>query len=663
MTKPAHVFGSHSLDKSKWDQLSDDEKMELVEIDRLIGGLAFHNNMIISSSEDGSIRSTSMNGEIKIIAEFDLPINFISLNQDKTLLLACCDDGKVYVYETVHFSRLYQLDGMDDSGVRKAVFSNNGNILVSANSGQVGIWNVENGKMKMFKKHKAAVDAIAIHPQKEIAVTNDMEGRTIVWDMEKLKVIKELTDKKGVYVAGILQYGANSVCWTDEYLILGNETIEIYDHEFKKIHQIKGLPHSPMGMTIMNGILWGGSNYLKGWELGTWKEIFSQNIKSSIYSISHDHNNMLLTGHAEGEISVWDMGSLEKKEIPMAHSGSVKFVISNDEYMITAADDKSIIVWDKTCKPVKRYFGIEREIGVCCFLSKEEIVIIDDTYAKVLNIQSMEITRQVKLGKYFTYEGSFLYGDELYISSVSNYPRILNLKTWKLSEVPFKTALYDSSQIINGQLIYCGYTSVPDEFTKKFRGKRKDDSLVEAPLVLFDLNSKTFLKEFWFAADNCFAGYEDDEEDLYAHHAIFNQDTIVAGYSTGEIAKWDIASGGFLLSEYGFEDGINRLYATTKGNYVVATPPSYEAIVLDKDLNVITGVEFETPIMVKHYSAINNQVIISNENEGEILFLDADTMEVERRESYTEYLYEVHEFNGKYFMFGNGNFSVYDIKI
>lgn len=668
MIKPVIAFYPHWPKTSWFSRLFSKllslfrKKKDTKRAGQFIGGLILFQGKILSCSEDHTIRITSLEGKTKVIAKFDLPVNYISLNADQSLMLACSDDGKVYVYETGSFKKIKVLEGLDQSGVRKAEFTAKGNVVAAANSGQAAVWNMQTGAVQIFSEHKVTVDAIIVHPKKEIAITNDMTGLTLAWNLETLKVIRRVTEPKGKFIKGIFHYGANACCSNGQYMAFGAEEIEVFDYDFNLVHTIKGLPYSPQGMTICNGTLWAGSHYLKGWKLDSWKEVFSQDMRPPVFSmIPVPHRNLIITGHEYGLVYVWDTADMIQDEVAIAHMSFVNCVISDDEHMVTSGeDDKSIIVWDKNSNATGRYFGAERMIGLCGFLSADEILFVDESCAQVLNIKTLQVIRKVTLSNYFRFKDCIRNNDELFLLGALEYPGILNLATFELKEIPYKTSFTQFSNRLGDEIAVCGYARVPNGMKDSFKPRNENEELLEAPVVILNLASGTITKEFWFNPAYPFGVKTDGKEEVYPVSAFLEPDFITAGYNDGSIVKWDRHNGKYKVSAYKSEEGMEGIYVTPKGNIVVATFPAHQLVVLNRNLEIEKMLEFKTSVWARFYDAEKNTVIVADTVTQEVLFFNADTLELTRRERFKDPR-KIYKFAEQYYMFSSREWSHFGV--
>ncbi len=653
MAKPRFTFNTHTLPYHNWGKLSPEEKDVLLSRERFVGGICWLNDYIISSSEDGTIRITAADGISKIIDQSEHAFNYIALNHNQQLLLACSDDGNIYLYETAHFTKVHKLTGLDKSGVRKASFSRAGHVIAGSNSGHLGIWHLESGRSAFFNDHEATVNAVAVHPEKEMAISNDMSGRTLIWDLHEMKMVKELTEKRGAFFKGLNHFGANTALWNHDFLILADDELRIYNNEFEQVHVIKGMAFAPSDIQVFDGILWAGGDFLKGWKTDNWEEVFSKRQKENIYSMDIDPDGILYTGDQEGHICVWAIKELLETEFRYSHGGSVTHVIDNKDYLVTSSDDKSIIVWNKDGTGVSRYLSNDSKIAVCSFISPHQIVIIENNAARLLNLESMTIEKEVEICRYVKMQYSFIKDNLLYFSMVCQFPRILNLENFTLEEIRFRTAIYHFSNIIDNKIIGCGYPAFPDEYKDFDLDKRKpDEELREAPVVLIDLETNQVIKEFWLKGTEIYGHWKKDS--IYPSCAYQEKDWFIVGYSDGQIAKWRKDGDRPELLIHPAKGYVLNIHKTKNNDYVVSSAPDYPLMIIDENLQIVQNRKLSTNASIKYFDQEKNIAVVSEREIKQVLFFEADSQEYLGNVEYAHMLDKVYKSGEVYYIFGGG---------
>jgi WD40 repeat protein len=659
--KPIEVYDTHVLYKEHLNGLKKKEREELTHRDRFVGGLCYIKGYIISASEDGTIRVTMPGGSTKVLEQHDLAVNYIALNHDHSQLLACNDDGLVYIYNMRTFELIDTMRGLDSSGVRKAAFSRKGKIIAATNSGQLGIWDLEKGTHKIFDAHiDKTVDALVTHPTKEIAVSNDMSGVTLVWDLETEEITKTISEQTGHFIAGMFHHGANSAYWSDDYLILGGPTVQVFNNAFELLHEFRGFAFPPRGLCVQDGTVWGSGDYIKAWSLETGEELCSKKQKDDVFSIAIDNEGHLFTGHKDGSVKKWELSEMLNSKPVIEHGGDVEHILANDTYIITASEDHSIIIWNAQGKGLSRYYGVDHRIAVAGFVSENSIAIVDDRVMKILSIPALAVEKTIDLHQYFMFQSGFDFGDDLYFSGVGQVPMILNKKTLERTEIRHKTTLYEYSNVLNDCVMINGYTSLSDEFEPEIAKSLNMDpdhedyslEILEAPIVQFNVKSKTIEHTYWLGEDNRYGTWEDDS--LYPTVCHQFDDYFIAGYCDGKIARWRYGADKPEKIIRPSEHYVDALYPTTEGYLMINCLPDAPLMLLDHDLYTVQEADFSGTVSIRHFDvALNRAVIVDHDNYG-VLFIDGTTLAVTKRVKTHDLADKVVRMGDNYYAFAGG---------
>ena len=499
-----------------------------------VSSLVIVGDKVITCSEDAQLLLTSPTEGTVLLEQHELPINHVALNQDKSLLLACSDDGSIYVYETQQFELQWRVEGFDDTGIRKAFFGVNQKIIAACNSGQVGIYDLETGKLALFDTHTATIDAIAVHPSKPLALTNDMSGKTLIWELQSNTVIHTLIEERGVFFKGLHHFGAHCALWTEAYIIIGHDELLIFNHDYRLLHKIKGFQFPPGELCLQdNNILWAAGNALMAWNLKTLEKRCHLAQKPGIRSAQLDANSaQLVTGHRDGQLKRWNCQALLSERHIIQHNGQVEFYTIGEEYIATAARDKTIIIWDREGQPIYQYYSNDERIAVIQFQHTYQLLFIEHSELKILNVLS-KTTRTIRaIGDKLYVRYIAIFDHLAIISSVSDYPRLLNLITFDLTPLPYDLALYECSKRMDGKIAFNGYTSDAKEF-------KKEDGIrpLDAPVVIYDFQENAFQQALWLETPNQRGNWRLDN--FYPSVTLYEKERLITGYSNGTIAIWD----------------------------------------------------------------------------------------------------------------------------
>ncbi len=498
-----------------------------------VSSLVIVGEKVITCSEDAQLLLTSPTEGTVLLVQHEMPINHLALNQEKSLLLACSDDGSIYVYETQGFELQWRIEGFDDTGIRKAFFGSNQKIIAACNSGQVGIYDVETAQLALFDTHQATIDAIAVHPSKPLALTNDMSGKTLIWELQNNTVIHTLIEERGVFFKGLHHFGAHCVLWTEEYIIIGHDELLIFNHDYRLLHKIKGFQFPPAELCLQDNILWAGGNALMAWNVETLEKHCHLTQKSAIHSVQFDPDTaQLVTGHRDGELKRWNFQNLLAERHIIRHNGEVEFYTIGKEYIATAARDKTIIIWDREGQPIYQYYSNDERIAVIQFQYTYQLLFVEHSELKVFNVV-FKTTRTIRsIGDKLYINHIAIFDRMAIISAVSEYPRLLNLMTFHLTPLSYDLALYQCSNRMDGKIAMNGYTS-------DAKSVKKEDGLdpLEAPVVIYDVQENAFQQALWLETPNRRGNWR--EKKLYPSVTLYEKERLITGYSNGTIAIWD----------------------------------------------------------------------------------------------------------------------------
>ena len=498
-----------------------------------VSSLAIVGDGVITCSEDAQLLLTSPTEGTVLLEQHEQPINHVALNQDKSLLLACSDDGSIYVYETGEFELQWRVEGFDDTGIRKAFFSRNQKIIAACNSGQVGIYDIETAQLALFDTHKVTIDAIAVHPSKPLALTNDMSGKTLIWDMQSNTVIHTLTKERGRFFKGLHHFGAHCALWTEEYIIIGHDELLIFNHDYRLLHKIKGFQFPPAELCLQDDILWAAGHALIAWNVKTLEKRGHLPQKPDIRSAQFDPDTaQLVTGHRDGQLKRWNGQALLAERHIIQHNGQLRFYAIGKEYIATAARDKTIIIWDREGQPIYQYYSNDERIAVIEFQYTYQLLFVEHSELKVLNVLLKSVRTIRSIGDKLHINHITIFDRMAIISAVSEFPRLLNLMTFNLTPLPYDLALYDCSNRLDGKIAFNGYTS-----DAKSAQKKDELTPLEAPVVMYDFQENAFQQALWLERPNRRGNWR--EKKLYPSVTLYEKERLITGYSNGTIAIWD----------------------------------------------------------------------------------------------------------------------------
>jgi len=272
----------------QWQNLSDKDKLSLFEnlyihpLNKLvkqtpydlvieqahsnfIGGLVATEQYVVSSSEDCKVKVWDKQSLqlVQEIGNFQFPINHLALSANNQLLAMAGDDHNIYIYSVSDWHLVHTLIGHQDY-VSKVEFA--GNYLVSiSKDGTVKIWSYQTNQLvHSIEQHNDWVYALAISPDKTMAITCSLNSSMYVWDIANGTLLSTLVEGSALtYVMGMTIGGDNysdkgnahapsSILWlpngkvitcAEDIVVWDDKTWDVIWHKSASSHKAKQTVH------------------------------------------------------------------------------------------------------------------------------------------------------------------------------------------------------------------------------------------------------------------------------------------------------------------------------------------------------------------------------------------------------------------------------------
>jgi WD40 repeat protein len=211
-----------------------------------------------------------------------------------------------------------------------------GHWLLVNSGNDVELFHTRTGlQTRKFSLHKAAVNCVAAHPRKRVAVSGDANGQLYLWNIDDLKIIQTYA-VQGDAIRSI-KFNKEGSQFT---AVIGSDSqIRLFD-----------LMHAKAIGVNTDNLL-----EIKAMDLNEIK-------------------NQLFTAHDNGTVGVWSLGdSLKKIKSWKAHEGAVMGVQTlRNGQILTVGNDRTVKIWDANFRNVKNYI-VESSIASMAVSSDQKM--------------------------------------------------------------------------------------------------------------------------------------------------------------------------------------------------------------------------------------------------------------------------------------------------
>ncbi len=354
-----------------------------------------NNKHFVTGSFDGYVRLYDING--KLIKQF-FPkrfINNIDISPDGKYIAVAYADTIVNMLDFE--GNIIKSFRGHKKEVLSVKFSNSGKYLLSGGKSTTAIlWDMKGNIVQTFVGHKKGIVSVNFNKNDTKILTGSADYTAILWNIEgnELQVFKGHTYK---LTSAIFSPTEDKIITTS----LDNSA-RLWDFEG---NLIKSFSH-PSGVRSMvffpNGKHFATScddNLIRFFDLnGRVLNTFRGHINKLVIAISKDASS-LLSASVDQTIRKWKI-PMELFPIVLQHEGKVNSVAfsNNNEYVLTAAWDKTVRIWNKTGKELLR---INCESGVfdANFSPDMKYIIIgtEDPVIKLWDLEKFPITENFKV--------------------------------------------------------------------------------------------------------------------------------------------------------------------------------------------------------------------------------------------------------------------------
>lgn len=509
-----------------------------------IGGMAIWEDHIVSSSEDGKLMFTrfgNLAGKKRLL-ELGGAINHLCFSDDYTLLATASDDKKVRIFNTESWELILEFTA-HDSYVTKVLFAEK-YLISCSHDATAKIWKHETGELiHTLTGHQHWVYTMAVSPNRKQLLTTSNNCSVKVWDIESGQEIKELVAASTLVYASdgmsLIIGGSNdtdignkdfpnaSIWPTDGYAYTCGRDVVCWntadwsikwqiDLSYDAVRAIVHLPQFNLLIAVSDSIY--GINPDNG-EM----EFSHKNVNAiPIFSCAVINDDWLATGDRKGNISVWAIDEFISGGKSVAFGGDVykpMYIESAQRVIAGSWLGGEVSLWSKTGQLVATFRGFPSGRDNCPIATlptaPHKVLITGEGTLKIIDTMTAKIADAIPLdmSDLRITEAFFINEEECILSITSNEPRLVNIKTKEVRVIPCNYSLGGENFRLNDDLLLLqpsfykdnvrrGENAVSADFSWEFgMDKPLNIRQKEAPLVVFNIQTKKIEHEWWFPHD------------------------------------------------------------------------------------------------------------------------------------------------------------------
>jgi len=318
------------------------------------------NNSLVSGSEDNSIKVWNQINQtwFECIATLNESSGIYSFAiSGKTLLMSGHIDGSIQIRNQSSFVLLQTLK-QHSSEVWSIILLNNENLASGSEDTKIMIWQKINetsfNLSDTLNGHTSWVYSLVVLPNNMFASASD--DKTIrIWNQTSLKIITVLNGHTDRIKSLIVIRNQNLIS------ISYDKTIRVWDilNSFSKLTttQTAGALHSIA--LFSNDMFFTGNRAgsIQMWDINSQEISFvtelEQTGNTNSTSILFYGESYLISGHSDGVIKVWEMGSFKLWYSAPAHNSSVTCLARINDFFASGSIDNQIKLWDSSLKDIQ----------------------------------------------------------------------------------------------------------------------------------------------------------------------------------------------------------------------------------------------------------------------------------------------------------------------
>ena len=363
-----------------------------------------YNDKIITASIEGIIRFWDIKEQtcIKVLKGHSQAIRSLAiLELDDTCLYSSSDDETIRIWYTKADYSDFTLYGHKDliSCVR---LSNDGKKIVSTDSKEIKIWDLNNGKcLKTFSEQSRYTDSVCFSPKDDLILTASSDNMIKFFDSET-GILKKTLSGHNDYI--------NTICFNNDGSQIVSAsvdtTIKIWDSLtcsclFTLVGHsgsVNSAIFDKSGQLVASA---SSDNTIKIWNART-GELRSTLLGHSAQILSIDFSpdgTKLVSSSRDNLIKIWDIGNDSLINTLEGHEGSsvlsVSFSNNDGKYIVSAANDNTIRIWDVSSGVnLDTFIGHTSYVRSAIFSSDNQLI-ISGSNDKTIKIWSLTNLQEV----------------------------------------------------------------------------------------------------------------------------------------------------------------------------------------------------------------------------------------------------------------------------
>lgn len=328
-----------------------------------------HDNMIISSSQDTTVRLWTYDGiEVQRFTGHSRGVTSVAFSMNGQRALSADMNQTVRVWGLVSGAELAHLDG-HTAAAYVATISPDGAYYLSGGADRLMyLWDAETGEiLRTFEEQADAVWGVDFSPNGQLALMGVRDGTASLWDVETGDLVHQFpVDPDGITGHSARVWDVNfSPDGTTALTAGGDGTIREWDVETGELlrtfesheGQVRAVVYSPDGTQFASG---GSDSTVTIWDIASSERIFSLTEHGDwLWDIAYSANGQYIaSGSSDGMFIVWDASTGEL--IHQIVEQSITGVAFNPDSTLvaTASADGTVRQWDiVTGAELRRYTG------------------------------------------------------------------------------------------------------------------------------------------------------------------------------------------------------------------------------------------------------------------------------------------------------------------
>jgi WD40 repeat protein len=339
---------------------------------KTFGGPNGHRDMVVTLalSRDGTRLASG--GQDNLLKVWDVPTSKavhdfaqkaqslgVALSPDGTKLAGAGKDGALVVWNAADGKELFRLKGGHTKAAACVAFNNNGQMLMSGGEDHtVCFWNATNGQLLgTLYGHRAAVHAVAFHPNGAAAYSADGAGRLRFWQLPLTAPVRLPAHGDTVTSLALSNDGNQAVTGGLDKVVRvvntgnGQQARQLTGAD-AAVHSVALAPNNALiaaGTADHHLVLWNNS------APAPVARLLAHGGAVNALAF-HSASNQLLTGGADGGLKLWTLPPAAPRSLKHAAAVLSATLSSDGNRLVTGGGDKVVRSWNVGNSQMERQF-------------------------------------------------------------------------------------------------------------------------------------------------------------------------------------------------------------------------------------------------------------------------------------------------------------------